>query len=296
MPITVNGEPVDQELIHQEFSQIKSWHEQKSQVSCCERDDEFLAQAKENVIGRVLLNQKAQSSIPDLTDAEIDQAIDQLKKDYGGEEQFLANTGVTPDNMGVVRQQISLNGKVDKLVKQICHTDQAASEEALRDFYRENIELYTTEGRVKAMHIYKSLRQTEDKEALFQECCQRREALIGGADFVQVAKELSDKPENEIDLGWFKRGELMDEFEFVTFSMEVDEISPVFSSYHGFHIAKVTAKEPAQAQAFETVKEKVQEDYQLEHQNKDLKVYIEKLRKEASIEETPDETEETHVH
>jgi len=296
MPITVNGEPVDQELIHQEFSQIKSWHEQKSQVSCCERDDEFLAQAKENVIGRVLLNQKAQSSIPDLTDAEIDQAIDQLKKDYGGEEQFLANTGVTPDNMGVVRQQISLNGKVDKLVKQICHTDQAASEEALRDFYRENIELYTTEGRVKALHIYKSLRQTEDKEALFQECCQRREALIGGADFVQVAKEFSDKPENEIDLGWFKRGELMDEFEFVTFSMKVDEISPVFSSYHGFHIAKVTAKEPAQAQAFETVKEKVQEDYQLEHQNKDLKVYIEKLRKEASIEETPDETEETHVH
>ena len=296
MPITVNGEPVDQELIHQEFSQIKSWHEQKSQVSCCERDDEFLAQAKENVIGRVLLNQKAQSSIPDLTDAEIDQAIDQLKKDYGGEEQFLANTGVTPDNMGVVRQQISLNGKVDKLVKQICHTDQAASEEALRDFYRENIELYTTEGRVKALHIYKSLRQTEDKEALFQECCQRREALIGGADFVQVAKEFSDKPENEIDLGWFKRGELMDEFEFVTFSMEVDEISPVFSSYHGFHIAKVTAKEPAQAQAFETVKEKVQEDYQLEHQNKALKVYIEKLRKEASIEETPDETEETHVH
>lgn len=296
MPITVNGEPVDQELIHQEFSQIKSWHEQKSQVSCCERDDEFLAQAKENVIGRVLLNQKAQSSIPDLTDAEIDQAIDQLKKDYGGEEQFLANTGVTPDNMGVVRQQISLNGKVDKLVKQICQTEEAASEEALRNFYRENIELYTTEGRVKAMHIYKSLRQTEDKEALFQECCQRREALIGGADFVQVAKEFSDKPENEIDLGWFKRGELMDEFEFVTFSMEVDEISPVFSSYHGFHIAKVTAKEPAQAQAFETVKEKVQEDYQLEHQNKDLKVYIEKLRKEASIEETPDETEETHVH
>ena len=102
MPISVNGEPVDQELINREFSQIKSWHEQKSQVSCCERDDEFLSQAKENVIGRVLLNQKAQSSIPDLTDSEIDQAIDQLKKDYGGDEQFFASTGVTPDDMGAV--------------------------------------------------------------------------------------------------------------------------------------------------------------------------------------------------
>ncbi len=296
MPISVNGEPVDQELINQEFSQIKSWHEQKSQVSCCERDDEFLAQAKENIIGRVLLNQKAQTSIPDLTDPEIDQALDQLKKDYGGEAQFFANTGVTPDDMGTVRQQISLNGKVDKLVKQICQTEEAVSEEVLRDFYQQNIELYTTEGRVKAMHIYKSLRQTEDKGALFQECCQRRKALIEGADFVEVAKEFSDKPEEEIDLGWFKRGELMDEFEFVTFSMQVDEISPVFSSYHGFHIAKVTATEPAQAQTFETVREKVLEEYRLEHQNKDLKVYIDQLRKDASIEETPDETEDTSAH
>ncbi len=296
MPISVNGELVDQELINQEFSQIKSWHEQKSQVSCCERDDEFLAQAKENVIGRILLNQKAQTSIPDLTDAEIDQALDQLKKDYGGEEQFYANTGVTPDNMGAVREQISLNGKVDKLVKQICQTAEAAPEEALREFYQKNIELYTTEGRVKAMHIYKSLRQTEDKEALFQDCCKKRQAIIDGADFVQVAKEFSDKPEEEIDLGWFKRGELMDEFEFVTFSMRVDEISPVFSSYHGFHIAKVTAIDPAQAQPFESVRDKVLEDYQLEHQNKDLKVYIDQLRTEANVEETPDDAEEADTH
>ena len=296
MPISVNGELVDQELINQEFSQIKSWHEQKSQVSCCERDDEFLAQAKENVIGRILLNQKAQTSIPDLTDAEIDQALDQLKKDYGGEEQFYANTGVTPDNMGAVREQISLNGKVDKLVKQICQTAEAAPEEALREFYQKNIELYTTEGRVKAMHIYKSLRQTEDKEALFQDCCKKRQAIIDGADFVQVAKEFSDKPEEEIDLGWFKRGELMDEFEFVTFSMRVDEISPVFSSYHGFPIAKVTAIDPAQAQPFESVRDKVLEDYQLEHQNKDLKVYIDQLRTEANVEETPDDAEEADTH
>ncbi len=291
MPITVNGEPVDPELVNQEFSQIKSWHEQKSQVSCCERDDEFLAQAKENVIGRVLLNQHAQKAVPDLTEGEIDQAVEQLKKDYGGETQFFAQAGVTADDMGMVRQQISVNGKVDKLVKQICHRDEEVSDEALLAFYREHIELYTTEGRVNALHIYKSLRQTEDKEALFKECCQRREALMAGADFSEVAKEFSDKPEDEIDLGWFKRGELMDEFEFVTFSMSVGEISPVFSSYHGFHIAKVTDREPAHAEPFESVKDKVLEDYRMEHQNHDLKAFIENLRKSAEVEETSEDEE-----
>jgi parvulin-like peptidyl-prolyl isomerase len=292
MPTTANGETLDQELINQEFSQIKSWHEQQSQVSCCERDDEFLAQAKENVIGRVLLSQNAQTAVPDLSDLEIDQAIEQLKKDYGGEAQFFAQAGVGPNEMGMVRQQVNQNGKVDKLVQQISQSVDAVSEEALRAFYESHIDLYTSEPRVKAMHIYKSLRQTEDKEALFQACCKKRESLVSGSDFTEIAKEFSDKPEDEIDLGWFKRGELMDEFEFVAFSMKVDEISPVFSSYHGFHIAKVTDRDPAKAQPFEEVSKKVQEDHQLEGQNAELKSYIEKLRKSALIEETPDKDED----
>ncbi|MCS1411227.1 MAG: Foldase protein PrsA 3 [Verrucomicrobia subdivision 3 bacterium] len=294
MTLTVNGEPVDPELINQEFSQIKSWHEQRSQVSCCERDDEFLAQAKENIIGRVLLNQKAQSSIPDLSEAEISQAVEQLKKDYGGEAQLFAQAGVGPAQMDLVRQQVAANSKVDKLVRQICETKTPPSDNAIRKHYDENIELYTTEARVKAMHIYKSLRQTEDKEALFTECCKVRQELVDGADFAAVAKRFSDKPEEEVDLDWFKRGELMDEFEFVTFSMKVGEISPVFASYHGFHIAKVTNKEPATPQPFEEMKDKVLEDLQHGQQNQDIKAYITELRRNATVEETNDDEEANH--
>ena len=291
MPITVNGETVDQELINQEFSQIKSWHEQRSQVSCCEKDDEFLEQAKENVIGRILLNQKAQTAVSDLSDSEVNQAIEQLQKDYGGEAQFYAQAGLTPDDLPLVRQQVALNGKVDKLVKEICQADETIPESRLRQFYESNLERYTSEPRVRAMHIYKSLRETEDKEALFKECCRQRSRLVEGADFVEVAKSFSDKPADEIDLDWFKRGELMDEFEFVTFSMKVGEISPVFSSYHGFHIAYVSDKEEAKASPFEEVVARVREDYLQEHQNSQLKTYIETLRKEADIQELPDEDE-----
>ena len=67
MQTLVNGEPIAPEWIEEEFSQIKSWHEQRSQLSCCERDDEFRAQARDNVIGRVLLNQAAEKEIPDPT-------------------------------------------------------------------------------------------------------------------------------------------------------------------------------------------------------------------------------------
>ncbi len=289
MHIVVNGERIDPELIHQEFSQIKSWHEQRSQVSCCERDDEFLAQAKENIIGRVLLSQEATSRIQEPSDAEINQAIEKMKQDCGGEAQFYAQSGVRPDEIHLLRRQVAINGKVDKLVQKICDLETPPSNEAARKYYGENTELYTSEPRVQAMHIYKSLRQTQDREALFRECCKVRQELANGADFVAVAKRFSDKPEEEVDLGWFKRGELMDEFEFVAFSMNVGEVSPVFISCHGFHIAKVTRKEPAMPQPFEDVRDKVIEDILLECRNQELNAYIAKLRSTANIEEIDDE-------
>ena len=289
----MNGERIHPDVIDQEFCQIKSWHEQRSQASCCERDDEFLAQAKQNVIGRVLLSQKAESSMPEPSDAEINQAIAQMKRNYGGEAQFFAQGGLRPDETNLLRKQAAIHGKVDKLVQKICG-EEAPPSAAARQYYDENTERYTSEPRVRAMHIYKSLRQTQDKEALFWECCQARQELAAGADFAAVAERFSDKPKEEVDLGWFKRGELMDEFEFVTFSMKVGEVSPVFASSHGFHIAKVTEKEPATPQPFETVKDKVVEDFRLDCRNQKLNDYVAKLRSDADIQEIEDEETEQH--
>lgn len=290
MPIRVNGECVDQELINQEFSQIKSWHEQRSQVSCCDRDDEFLAQAKANVIGQILLNQKAKMIVDELSESEIDEAMDQLKKDCGGEAAFLAQIGTRHEDMARVREQVIQRSKVEKLIQKVCTPNESHSDQQLQAYYHSHPQSYTSEARVKAMHIYKSFRQSEDKDALFQECCEKREALIGGADFAQIAKSFSDKPAEEVDLGWFKRGELLDEFEFVTFSMQIGEISPVFASYHAFHIAKLTDKEPARLAPFCDVKQKVAEDFCREEQTRILDAYIESLRKNAKVEECPDET------
>lgn len=291
----MNGERIHPDVIDQEFCQIKSWHEQKSQVSCCERDDEFLAQAKENVIGRVLLSQKANSSMPEPSDTEIHQTIEQMKQNYGGEASFFAQTGFRPDEANLLRQQAAIHGKVDKLVQKICGEETPPTEEAIRQYYGENMDRYASEPRVRAMHIYKSLRQTQDKEALFEGCCRVRQELAGGADFAAVAARFSDKPKEEVDLGWFQRGELMDEFEFVTFSMNVGEVSPVFASSHGFHIAKVTEKEPATPQPFETVQDKVEEDLRLDRRNQKLNAYVAKLRSDADVQEIKDEeTEQKH--
>jgi len=291
MQTLVNGEPIAPEWIEEEFSQIKSWHEQRSQLSCCERDDEFRAQARENVIGRVLLNQAAEREIPDPTSEQIQAAVKQLHKDYGGEEAFLATMGLNEGQKSFVDRQVVVNLKADQLIANLSKDLQHPEEDALLAYYREHSEPYTSESRVRALHIFKSLRQSEDKDQLFKECCKVRERLCSGEDFETIAREFSDKPAEEIDLGFFKRGELMDEFEFVAFSMQVGEVSPVFSSYHGFHLAKVLEIEPPVITPFEEVREAVLEAWMQEKRTLLIQEYIQALKSQAEIKDIEEEIE-----
>ena len=41
MSLIINGETVPEEILDQEFSQIKSQYEQQENISCCERDPEM---------------------------------------------------------------------------------------------------------------------------------------------------------------------------------------------------------------------------------------------------------------
>jgi parvulin-like peptidyl-prolyl isomerase len=291
MQTLVNGEPIAPEWIEEEFSQIKSWHEQRSQLSCCERDDEFRAQARDNVIGRVLLNQAAEKEIPDPSTEQIQAAVKQLHKDYGGEEAFLATMGLNEGQKSFIDRQVVVNLKADQLIANISKDLQHPEEDTLLAYYREHSEPYTSESRVRALHIFKSLRQSEDKDQLFKECCKVRERLCSGEDFETIAREFSDKPAEEIDLGFFKRGELMDEFEFVAFSMQVGEVSPVFSSYHGFHLAKVLEIEPPVITPFEEVREAVREAWMQDKRTARIQEYIQALKSKAEIKDIEEEIE-----
>jgi len=292
MQLWVNGEQVAPEWIEEEFAQIKSWHEQRSQVSCCERDDEFRSQAKSNVIGRLLLNQTADREMPAPSSADIEKALQQLHADYGGEDAFKAAMGIEEGQADFVQRQITINLKVDQLINDICGDLSSPPDDTLKAYFEQHPDAYRTEKKVRALHIFKSLRQTEDKEQLFKECCDVRERLVAGEDFEKIAREFSDKPAEEIDLGFFKRGELMDEFEFVAFSMSIGEISPVFASFHGFHLAKVTEIQPSTLPPFEEVKHSVREAWIQQTRSEKMEAYMAKLKSEADIKEIEDEQEE----
>ncbi|MDB4712101.1 peptidylprolyl isomerase [Verrucomicrobia bacterium] len=283
MPLTINGELVDEGLLDAEFSQIKAHFEQQANVSCCERDDEFMGYAKENIIARVLLSQKAKQTIEDPAPKNVDQHLEKLKEEYGGEESFYFKLGIAPGNEEQVRKDIIESMRVDSLIDQASGDFPEPSNADIEDYYKNEKASFMTPEEVRSMHIFKSLQQAENKEDLFAEMRQVRDSARAGDDFMELVRKHSDKPEEEADLGWYKRGELMDEFELITFSMEIGEISPVFSTQWGMHLAKLTDRRCPEPIPLENVQDEISDLIKAEHRESKLKTYIEKLKESATI-------------
>jgi len=295
MPLVINGQTIDDAVIDQEFSAIKAHYESMGSISCCERDDEFRGFARDNITFRALLTQEAQKSIPEPPVGDVDEAFAKLKEEHGGEEQFYASVGLSPEQDELIRKDLELNLQVESLRQNVFEGLTEPSEDDCRNYYANNLDQFTDEDEVRASHIFKSVREVEKRENIFKQLCDVREQLANGGDFVEAAKQHSDKPAEEIDLGFFKRGELMDEFEIITFSMKVGEVSPVFNTPHGFHLAKVTERKTGEPKPFEDVSQLIKEELTAQKQDEKLQQFVDELKKSAKIEYIePEDSTESH--
>jgi hypothetical protein len=292
MALIVNGQEIDEDVIEAEFAQIKAHYERTLQVACCERDPEFRVYAKRNITARLLLNQAAKAEVEALSEAEIDEAFAELVEEHGGEDRMYYQLGVLNRDPEVVRQGLAEQRRVERLLDSICELP-ASGDEELREFYESHQDLYLTDEMVRAAHISKTLSGSHSREAVYRQMREIRQRLRRpGVDFMEVAREENQHPEQDVDLGFFKRGEFMEEFEAITFSMDLGEISPVFTTQLGLHICTVLERKEAEPRPFEEVRDTVAEHLIAEARQRQMEAYVEKLKASAKIEDTGWDPEE----
>ncbi len=253
--MTVNGEPISEALITEEFHAIKAHYERMGRVSCCDRDEEFRGYAQHNVVARVLINQEAESRFPGVAEEEVAAAFERIMEEQGGRAAFFAHAGLAPEQESLVRDDVRSGLRVDKLMEATWQSSAPPDEAQQRAWYEAHLQEFLTLEEISAVHLFKQVEKVEDRQTIYDLLRRLRAEARAGADFKAMALEHTDKEDKVVDLGWFKRGDFMEEFDLIMFSLEEGEMSPVFASHWGFHLARVTGRRAPQPRPFSEVQE-----------------------------------------
>jgi len=153
------------------------------------------------------------------------------------------------------------------------------SDQDVKDYYEKNKDDFVVAREIRASHI---LVKTEE------EARKVLERLKKGEKFDAVAKAVSidtASAKNGGDLGFFKKGQMVPEFEQAAAMLKVGETTsaPVKTSF-GFHIIKVTDKKTGDPVEFENVRDMISQKLSGEKQKEAFEKYVSDLRKSYKVE------------
>lgn len=221
------------------------------------------------------------------SEEEVDKAFEELKKNIDADEEYkkkLEDLGIDDTYLRAQQEQDLIIQKYkenfDKNVK--------ISDEEMKKYYEDNKKDYYKDE-VKASHIListvddngKELSESKKKEAK-KKAEEVLEKAKNGQEFSELAKEYSDDTGSASqggDLGYFTKGQMVQEFEEAAFSLKPGEISGLVESEYGYHIIKVYDKIDEQL-PFDEVKDEIKTTLT---ENKYISS-IEEISKKAKVE------------
>ena len=284
MVLIVNGEKIEDSEIRQEADRLRPDYERvfKDQ-NAKEKEAQLLDWSRENVIERVLINQEAKKYEGQVSSEEIESALAELKRQYGGEEQFRGQFEGRDDKK--IKEDIELQIRVERMFQDVCRDLAEPLDDAVLEYYEENKEQFTSAEQVRVAHIVKHIDWQTDEAAAYETTRRAEDELKDGAVFEVLVAKYSDCPENGGDLGYIMRGEMVEEFDDVVFNLDVGEVSGIFRTRFGFHIAKVYGRKPVVVRALEEVKDEITEELKKQMREKAIDEFIDQLRSKARIKE-----------
>lgn len=243
----------------------------------------------EELIGELLLKDRADRLGITVSDPEVKDAVERLKAQYGitTDEQFeasLKTSGLTrPDMEARLRDTLITN----KVFSRELRNRQDLSDSELRERYNREKEQYRLPERARLREIV----VVKPENALQMDEARQRATEIAaaartpGADFAKIASTMSESGTRDKggDLGEIVRGDLVAELDKEVFNATAGTVLGPLETKAAWHILKVEQRLPSEVPAFESVKDRLRRDAGEETFQRDYRSYIENLRRDAYI-------------
>jgi len=284
--IILNGEKVTQKQISEAADLIRGQQMRMAPESFFGSDVEVRRSAARGIVGNMLMIEEIKSkqwqADTNMVNAMVSRFIAQFptREDF---EALLAGMGETEESM---RKGMAEELLIDSLMRVISAAAPPTDTSEARAHYEANKSRYTAPGRIRASQIIFSLQPNSSDSVVREIMLRAGEAhakASAGEDFEKLVKEYSSMP-NNVDMGWFSRGELLPDLERSLFALKIGEISGPVPSGMGVHLLKKTGEEESRPMPFEEVSRNIMRSLEIEKQAKTVNEYVEGLIGLANIE------------
>jgi peptidyl-prolyl cis-trans isomerase C len=282
----VNGEEIKKD----EFERmLKTLERNAGQPIPPERRDEIVRGALDQMVVYKLLSQESKARGVNVTDADVDARVAELKKQFPTEEQFtkaLQDRGMTLDGL---RHDARVDLSVTRLMDAEVATTPGPSDAEAQDFYAKNPDKFNQEEAVRASHILIRVDENADAAAKKKARAEIDSVLKqarAGADFAKLAMEHSQdgSAAQGGDLNFFTRQQMVPAFSEAAFALKPGQISDVVTTQFGYHIIKVTDRKPARTIPYEEASAQIKQFLGEQKKQQHADAFIDGLKKKSKIE------------
>ncbi len=271
---TVNGEPIYAARIEQRFNGLNPF------LKTLYTRAFILNQT----INEVLLTQEAKNEGIVITDLDITDAIDGIKKSNGlTDQQFndaIAKQNLTMDD---VKTLITNQLLITRLINQTVLPLNNVTADEMRAYYENNKTAYTLPEEVTVQHILILIKDNVT-DAIAKSQIDAVAAKLNATNFCDLVAEYTEDTgsKNTCGVYTFKRGVMVPEFENASFDMNINETRTVKTVY-GWHLIKKLNMTPETVQPFEEVAQEVNKTLNDAQTQVNFDNFIAQLRAKANI-------------
>jgi foldase protein PrsA len=239
----------------------------------------------EQIIDKTIVEQEAKQAGITVSDEELDFTLKEMKSRLNlNEEEMekaLEKQNMTEESF---REQWRFQLLTQKLVESKVKGNVAVTDQEIKEYYQQTYGDY--EEGVSEVRIAHILILNNGPDALQKATKIADEAKAGG-DFPKLAKEYSQdtiSAQNGGDLGYFKKGDLVESLEFAVKDVQINEIVGPVESPGGYHIVKVLDKKDSKIGIPQSYSNEIRNTIYNQKAEEMLKNYLKNIKETAYIE------------